>query len=123
MITMKYDEILELTRKLRKNQTSAEQILWQELRNRKLNGKKFLRQHAIIYQVDKGECFFFIPDFYCSEYKVAIELDGIIHDYQMDRDYNRDMILKEKGIKVVRIKNEELNDIEKVKSKIVSAVK
>ncbi len=119
---MEYKEIVKLSRKLRRNQTEAEQILWQELRNRKLNGKKFLRQHPIIYENNKNEYFFFIPDFYCSEHKLAIELDGKIHDYRKKQDKNRDMILKEKGIKVLRIKNESVDNVEEVKAKILAVI-
>jgi very-short-patch-repair endonuclease len=115
---MKYQEILELSRKFRKNQTPAELMLWQELRNRKLDGWKFLRQHAIIYESAKNDFFFFIPDFYCSELKLAIELDGKIHDFHRERDYNRDMILIAKGISVLRINNDEINNIETAKEKI-----
>jgi very-short-patch-repair endonuclease len=115
---MKYNEIKNIVRNFRRNQTEAESILWNELRNRKLNGDKFLRQYAIIYAFRKSEYFFFVPDFYCAEYKLAIELDGKIHDFTKVKDYNRDLILKEKGIKVIRFKNEEVKDIEKLKNKI-----
>jgi very-short-patch-repair endonuclease len=115
---MKYKEILEFSRKLRRHQTPAESKLWQELRNRKLDGWKFLRQHSIIYKYVNNNYFFFIPDFYCSELKFVIELDGKIHDFQKERDYNRDMILKEKGIKILRLKNDEINNIEAIKEKI-----
>jgi very-short-patch-repair endonuclease len=119
---MKYSEIKELVRKFRNEQTVEEQTLWQELRNRKLKGIKFLRQHAIIYENSNNDFFFFVPDFYCTAYKLAIELDGKIHDYQVEHDKNREMILKNKGIKVYRIKNEELNNIENVKEKIYLAL-
>ena len=65
---------------------------------------------------------FFVPDFYCAQYKLAIEIDGKIHDYQVEQDKNREMILKDKGIKVLRIKNEEINNIEVVKGKICIAL-
>jgi very-short-patch-repair endonuclease len=119
---MKYNEIKELVRKFRKEQTVEEQTLWQELRNRKLKGIKFLRQHAIIYENSNNDFFFFVPDFYCAAYKLAIELDGKIHDYQVEHDKNREMILKGKSIKILRIKNEELNNIENVKEKIYAAL-
>lgn len=115
---MKYEEIKKIVRKLRKNQTEAEIILWNELRNRKLDGIKFLRQHAIIYEFNKREFFFFIPDFYSAEHKLVIELDGKIHDYTKEKDCRREMILKEKGIRILRFKNEEVKNIEKVKEKI-----
>jgi very-short-patch-repair endonuclease len=120
--TMKYNEIKELVRKFRKEQTVEEQTLWHELRNRKLKGIKFLRQHAIIYENSNNDFFFFVPDFYCAAYKLAIELDGKIHDYQVEHDKNREMILKGKSIKTLRIKNEELKNIENVKEKICLAL-
>ncbi len=119
---MKYNEIKELVRKFRKGQTPSEQLLWQELRNRKFKGIKFLRQHSIIYENISNDFFFFVPDFYCAQYKLAIEIDGKIHDYQVEQDKNREMILKDKGIKVLRIKNEEINNIEVVKGKICIAL-
>ena len=56
-------KLYEYARDLRKNETSAEDLLWRNLRNRKLNGFKFRRQHPL----DK-----FIVDFYCHEKKLAI---------------------------------------------------
>ena len=72
--------IIELARELRKNSTPAEKLLWAELRNRKLNGVKFFRQHPLIYEEDRGRLHFFIPDFYSAEQKLVIELDGKIHE-------------------------------------------
>lgn len=115
---MKYEEIKKIVRKLRGNQTKAEKILWNELRNRKLDGIKFLRQHAIIYEFNKSDFFFFIPDFYCAEHKLVIELDGKIHDFTKEKDYKREMILYEKGIRILRFKNEEIQDFEKIKERI-----
>lgn len=115
---MTYPEIKELTRKLRNNPTPSEQILWKHLRKKQLDGRKFLRQHAIIYESTGKEHFFSVPDFYCIKEKLAIELDGKVHDFIKERDTRRDSILRESGVKVLRIKNEELQDIEKVLAKI-----
>ena len=49
---MTYNEIKEIARKYRKNPTKAEKILWNEIRNKKLNDKKFLRQFPIIYSMN-----------------------------------------------------------------------
>ena len=116
---MNKQKIIELARDLRRNQTGAEKILWHEVRNRKLNGKKFLRQHPIIYGTYKNNFQFIIADFYCAEHKLIVELDGKIHDYQKEYDEQRDLLVDEMGYKVLRIKNEELNNIEKVKNKII----
>ena len=116
---MKYQEIKEITRDLRKNQTEAEDIFWQNFRNRKFNGLKFNRQFPIIYEtINKNEHFFFVADFFCFEKKLVVELDGKIHDFQIEKDYNRDKVIEGLGLRVLRIKNEEINDIELVKEKI-----
>lgn len=62
---------LEVFRKhLRNNATSAEAFLWNYLKQKKLEGRKFRRQHSI-----KN----FIVDFYSAKEKLIIELDGEIH--------------------------------------------
>ena len=120
---MKYPEIKEITRKLRNNPTNAEVRLWGYLRKRQLNKRKFLRQHAIIYDSIGNEHFFYVPDFYCVAEKLAVELDGKIHDFTKEKDIKRDEIFESIGIKVLRIKNEELNDIECVLVKISNEFK
>ena len=119
---MEYHEILAIARKLRYCQTPSEKLLWQYLRKRKLKGRKFLRQHAIIYESRRNSHFFYIADFYCSKEKLVIELDGPIHLQQKEKDMKRDLILSSRGLKIIRIKNEELTDIEKVLKKITSAI-
>ena len=119
---MIYPEIKARAKELRKNSTKAEKLLWENLRKRKLNGEKYLRQHPLIYESSKNEYFFFIPDFYCSEIKLAIELDGAIHKSTIMKDKNRDEIINSMGIRVLRIKNEELMDMEAVLSKIRNAM-
>ena len=67
-----------------------------------------MRQHPVIYQVTIKGPDYFIPDFYCAEKKVVIELDGKIHDFQKDEDEFRENILKDQGLRILRIRNEEL---------------
>ena len=88
---------------LRKSMTYAEKVLWQQLRNRKLEGLKFRRQHPVSI---------FILDFYCHEKKLAIEVDGGIHqsEDQQEWDENRTFELNELGITVLRFKNEKVID-------------
>ena len=112
--TMTKSEITQIARQLRKQQTVEEYMLWQLLRNRRLKGVKFFRQHPIIYSSYGKNFQFFIPDFYSSEKKLVIELDGKIHDFQKEYDRNRDSILEDLGLKVIRFKNEELKDIKRV---------
>jgi len=65
---------------LRKEMTAAEQVLWGKLRNRKVGGYKFRRQHPI------GP---YIVDFYCSQAGLIIELDGEIHLQMVEYDNER----------------------------------
>lgn len=105
-------------RELRSNMTESEILLWGILRNRKFHGLKFLRQHPIVYKADYRGLNYFVADFYCHEKKAIIELDGPVHDLSEDYDNFRDDELKRMGIITLRIKNEELSDIEKVLKKM-----
>jgi very-short-patch-repair endonuclease len=115
---MKYSEIKETTRKLRSNPTKSEERLWHYLRRKQLKGKQFFRQYPIVYDSINNEYFYYIPDFYCFSNKLAIELDGKIHLKQIERDQIRDERLQSLGITVLRFKNEELYEIEKVLNRI-----
>ena len=97
---------------LRKHMTKAELILWKELRNKKLLGLKFRRQHPISR---------FIADFYCHKHKLVIELDGEIHlkNYVAINDKKREDEIKSLGITVLRFKNNEIiNHLESVLQQI-----
>jgi very-short-patch-repair endonuclease len=104
---MTWDEVKTLARELRKNQTREEELLWKNLRNRKFSKVKFLRQHPIEY-FQHGKRNFFIVDFYSNEASLVIEIDGKIHNTQKDYDNQRDLLLTEKGLKVLRFTNEEV---------------
>jgi very-short-patch-repair endonuclease len=115
---MKYYEIKRFARKLRNNQTPSEKMLWPFLRNRQLEGRRFLRQHPIIYESRNNNHKFYIPDFYCKKESLIIELDGKVHESQKERDKRRDLILASRGLRILRIKNEELINIGEVLEKI-----
>jgi very-short-patch-repair endonuclease len=105
-------------RKLRQKMTEAELLLWEKLRNRNFYNIKFLRQHPVIYEIINNEPMFFIVDFYCAEKKVIIEIDGKIHEFHKAYDKDRDEILKNCNLNVLRIKNTEFEDINAVMEKI-----
>jgi very-short-patch-repair endonuclease len=108
-------DIFRNAKELRKSMTEAEEMLWKQIRNNKLKGLKFRRQHPLDI---------FIADFYCHERKLILELDGGIHDTpeQMEYDEGRTAELEEKGFKILRFKNDEvLNDINQVLEKISEA--
>jgi very-short-patch-repair endonuclease len=90
--------LLAHARRLRRNQTKAECILWSIVRNREFGGFKFRRQKPI------GP---YIVDFYCSDAKVVVELDGGGHFDQFAYDQQRDDYLAKKDIKVLRYPNEQ----------------
>jgi len=107
-----YSTLVEFARKLRKNQTPAEEIFWQVVRNRQFLNLKFRRQH----QIES-----YIADFYCNELSLIIELDGEIHlnKEQAIKDNDRDEYLTSLGFITYRFTNDEIfNDIEKVLIKI-----
>jgi very-short-patch-repair endonuclease len=106
-------------RELRNNMTDSEKLLWSHLKNRKLSGYKFLRQHPIVYKPDYKGLNYFIADFYCHEKLVVIELDGPIHNETEEYDNFRDEEMKEMGIIVQRYKNEDLLNLDEVLRKIL----
>ena len=88
-------------RELRRNQTDAEKVLWQHLRNKQICGLKFFRQYSI------GP---YIFDFYSPTVKLAVELDGGQHNQCQNKGYDavRSEYLKVQGIEVIRFWN---NDV------------
>ncbi|GAB3887450.1 endonuclease domain-containing protein [Spirosoma agri] len=93
--------IKELRRELRQNQTQAEDVLWEELRGRRLADTKFRRQHSLGY---------FIVDFYCAEYKLVIEVDGAVHNTLEAhiKDAEREAVLCDLGLTILRFTNDDV---------------
>lgn len=97
---------------LRNNETQAEKILWEKLRNNQLKGYKFRRQHPISL---------FIADFYCHQLKLIIEIDGEYHNTleQIKKDDERTQILQDNGMKIIRFNNYEIeNSVDKIITEI-----
>ena len=80
-------------RSLRKNITIAENRLWYYLRNRRLNGYKFIRQYII-------GCY--IVDFVCRDIKLVVEIDGGQHSTATGYDQSRTDFLMQQGYSVIR---------------------
>ena len=102
----------ENARYLRKVQTVAEAKLWKVLRNNQVCNLKFRRQHAF----DD-----YILDFYCHKIKLAIEVDGEVHNDPEVAAYDaaRTKNLNENNITVLRFTNDEVEkNITKVIKKI-----
>ena len=101
--------IKEPVRELRKNQTPAEALLWEKLRNRKLDGHRFVRQFPIKYVFEETSRLF-IADFYCPQHRLAIELDGSSHTEKKEQDQFRDLIMSQQNRRVLRFSNNQVID-------------
>jgi very-short-patch-repair endonuclease len=90
-----------VAKKLRRNATVGERLLWFHLRNRKVDGHKFKRQHPI------GR---YVVDFVCTDKKLVIEIDGCSHfnDEARERDRRRQEWLEENGYIVMRFWGDEV---------------
>jgi very-short-patch-repair endonuclease len=92
-------EIERQAKQLRHEMTQAEARLWQALKSKQLDGLRFRSQHPV------GR---FILDFYCSAHKLVVEVDGGIHEEQVERDSERATVLAAYGYRVIRFSNEEI---------------
>jgi len=120
-------EIIKIaSRKLRKNITNSEKLLWEKLRAKRFKWLKFQKQFCLyVFTENSWLDRYIIPDFYCSEYKLIIELDWSIHNLKdiYDLDKVKEEILKNNWYKILRFRNSEiLDDIEKVLEKIKSFI-
>ncbi|HEY6602449.1 MAG TPA: endonuclease domain-containing protein [Xanthobacteraceae bacterium] len=89
----------EPARRLRRNQTDAERLLWFRLRDRRLAGSKFKRQVPI----DR-----FVVDLFCADAKLIVELDGGQHDHNKASDADRTRVLESMGYLVIRFWNHDV---------------
>lgn len=86
-------------RELRERSTKAEQLIWAVVRNRRLAGLKFRRQHSVGH---------YITDFACLDPKVVVELDGEYHRETEEADAARQRFLKSEGFQVLRFTNSDV---------------
>ena len=93
------EDIRTWAREMRSRMTDAEALLWMLLRNRRIAGAKFRRQHPV------GR---YILDYYCVENKLGVELDGGQHGEALDYDQRRDDWLRTQGILVLRFWNNQM---------------
>ncbi|MCA9292931.1 MAG: DUF559 domain-containing protein [Phycisphaerales bacterium] len=87
---------IQRARQLRQDQTPPEGVLWSRLRDRRLGGIKFRRQHPV------GP---YTLDFFCMQAMLAVEVDGAMHGVAGARRHDdaRDVFLRSEGIEVLRI--------------------
>ncbi|MDA0807445.1 MAG: endonuclease domain-containing protein [Planctomycetota bacterium] len=101
-------------RELRERSTKAEQLIWAVVRNRRLAGLKFRRQHSVGY---------YIADFACLDPRLIIELDGEYHRATEEADATRQQFLETAGFKVLRFANSDvLENVEGVAVAILKAL-
>jgi len=96
---------IQIRRRLRRASTEVEALFWESVRGKKVLGLKFRRQYGIEN---------YILDFYIPSLRIAIEIDGGVHQIESvrEKDLNKDTFLKENGIEVIRFTNDELlNDL------------
>ena len=89
-------------RRMRREATKEETILWPLLRAKRFAGLKFRRQHEIAM---------YIADFACVSLKLAIELDGAGHQERLEEDARRDGYLHSIGWTVLRFGNHEVESM------------
>ena len=112
----RYNLLKDFAKQNRKNATPAEDILWENIRNKVL-GFEFRRQHIIAD---------FIADFVCLDKMLVIEVDGGYHSEreQIEDDELRTERLNRLGFQVIRFTNEEiLYDIESVLQEIQNTLR
>lgn len=105
-------EKIIVSNRLRDEQTPAEQLLWDKLRANRLGDLHFRRQHVLLG---------FIVDFYCRPLGLVIEVDGSVHDTQKEYDGERETVLGQNGLTVIRFSNDRvLNEIDGVLAEILA---
>ncbi len=90
---------LRAARRLRSAETSAEELLWRELRNRRLDGWKFRRQTPMAGHV---------VDFCCEAARLTIEVDGSHHADQVELDLERTWKIEAAGYLELRFTNQDV---------------
>jgi very-short-patch-repair endonuclease len=91
----------DIARRLRAEAPGPEEVLWKQLRNRRLDGWKFRRQTPIAG---------FIVDFCCWEARLSIELDGAQHAAQPLADTERRRAIEANGFLEIRFSNDEVRE-------------
>ncbi len=106
------DIIKEISRKLRSNMTESEIILWSFIKWWKI-WARFLRQKPVyVFTEDDWLDRYIIPDFYCYEKRIILEIDWSIHNLKKvyELDLYKEQLLLNMWFKVIRIKNEDIKN-------------
>lgn len=95
-----YDK-LERARRLRRDMTPQERLLWSQLRDRRLNGAKFRKQMWLAG---------YIADFACTEARLVVEADGSQHADNAEYDFERERAFAALGWRTLRFWNNEITE-------------
>ena len=105
-------ELEDAARTMRREPARAEEVLWGALQKKQVAGLRFRRQHPV------GR---FVLDFYCPSHRLVVEVDGEVHDSQLERDSERTKALEAYGYRVLRFRNDEvMNDLPAVVQRIAA---
>jgi len=94
VIVLNKRQLIALAREMRHAPTRSEDMFWQAVRNRRLDGVKFRRQQVITP---------FIVDFFVPSHRLVIEIDGGVHEESKESDALREQFLSECGLQVLRV--------------------
>ena len=89
----------DIVKRLRRNMTKAEHIVWGQLRKKRVGSLRFRRQ----YRLDS-----YIVDFVCLPARLIVELDGPQHDLTGEDDDRRTQWLESQNFRVIRFRNEDV---------------
>ena len=105
--------VVAAARQLRRRQTPSERKLWEALRDRRFDGKKFRRQARIGH---------FVVDFYCPSEHLVVEVDGPVHMSQLSADKDRQELLEALDLRVLRVGSADVEqDLAGVLSRVADA--
>jgi 5-methyltetrahydrofolate--homocysteine methyltransferase len=109
-----YSLLKEFALRHRSNPTQAEEILWNLVKSKQLEGYKFRRQHII------GS---YIADLVCLDKRLIVEIDGLIHQLPENKESDaiRTKTLNKLGFKVLRVTNEEVINRTEETLKLISS--
>lgn len=87
---------------LRNNMTRAEELLWKHLKKRQRSWEHTFQPQVVVHG--------FVPDFYCESLKLAVEIDGRVHDRKdvKRNDKIRTRKLKKQGVTIIRFRNSDV---------------
>jgi very-short-patch-repair endonuclease len=102
--------MIDRARRVRRDETPPEELLWLALRNGQIGGLKFRRQHPI------GP---YVVDFSCHSAKLVVGVDGMSHDDKVAKDAAKSKYIESQGYRILRVMNDDvMHDLDAVTREI-----